>query len=233
MSEDKAALEDVVADFLRDNPGFFERHPDVLEAIEIGHVSGGAVSLIERQVEQLRDRNETLSRRLEDLVRIASENERLAARLHALTLELAPVDSLPDFFDRLVHSLQNDFNVDIVRIHLPDGESAAGAGEFVIDADPEDDVYRSFAPMLERGAASCGRFNEAKMEYLFGNRGRWVLSTALIPVGPENARGMVAIGSSDQNRFYPGMGTLFLDLLADVIDAKLSAAAPEEQRRSA
>ena len=233
MSEDKAALEDVVAEFLRDDPGFFERHPDVLEAIEIGHVSGGAVSLIERQVEQLRERNETLSRRLEDLVRIASENERLVARLHALTLELAPVDSLPEFFDRLAHSLQNDFNVDIVRVHLPDAERAAGTGEFVIDVDPDDDVYRSFAPMLERGAASCGRFNEVKMEFLFGNRGRWVLSTALIPIGPEDSRGMVAIGSSDQNRFYPGMGTLFLDLLANVIDAKLSADLPEEQRRSA
>ena len=45
--------------------------------------------------------------------------------------------------------------------------------------------------------------------------------------------GLMAIGSSDEARFYPGMGTLFLDLLADVISTNLSAAEPREQRRSA
>jgi uncharacterized protein YigA (DUF484 family) len=44
---------------------------------------------------------------------------------------------------------------------------------------------------------------------------------------------MMAIGSSDPSRFYPGMGTLFLDLLADVISSSLGSANPEAERLSA
>ena len=43
----------------------------------------------------------------------------------------------------------------------------------------------------------------------------------------------MVIGSSDPARFFPGMGTLFLDLLADVISVSLSAREPEAKRRSA
>ena len=90
-----------------------------------------------------------------------------------------------------------------------------------------------FRPMLEKSEIVCGRLNEEKLDFLFGSKARWVRSTALVPLGEKGALGMMAIGSSDENRFYPGMGTLFLDLLADVIAANLSSDQPEEQRRSA
>jgi uncharacterized protein YigA (DUF484 family) len=52
-------------------------------------------------------------------------------------------------------------------------------------------------------------------------------------LGEKGADGMLAIGSSDPARFYPGMGTLFLELLADVISTRLSTKEPTAQRRSA
>ena len=70
MADETTALEEIVADFLRKNPGFFEQHPDILEHIEINHGSGNAVSLIERQVERLRGANRALEQRLESLVSI-------------------------------------------------------------------------------------------------------------------------------------------------------------------
>ena len=93
--------------------------------------------------------------------------------------------------------------------------------------------YEQFIPLLEKDETICGRFKEAKLEYLFGSKSRWVQSTALVPLGAKGSLGMMAIGSSDQNRFYPGMGTLFLDLLADTITARLTLEQPEEQRLSA
>jgi uncharacterized protein YigA (DUF484 family) len=60
-----------------------------------------------------------------------------------------------------------------------------------------------------------------------------VQSTALIPLGEQGVDGMMAIGSSDSARFYPGMGTLFLDLLANVISATLANEQPEVRRRTA
>ena len=49
----------------------------------------------------------------------------------------------------------------------------------------------------------------------------------------EAGEDVMAIGSSDPARFYPGMGTLFLDLLANVIATRLATKEPETQRRSA
>jgi len=233
MGKETTALEEIVADFLRKNPGFFEQHPDTLEHIEINHGSGNAVSLIERQVEQLRASNRALEQRLESLVAIAAENEKLISRLHRLTLELAPIESHRAFFKRLEESLREDFDVDIVRIYLADHGIAAETGALAAPVETEDAVFESFRPLLDKGAATCGRFNETKMGFLFGEKGPWVRSTALVPIGPNGEHGIMAIGSSDQNRFYPGMGTLFLDLLAEVITSRLSDAEPEAQRRSA
>jgi hypothetical protein len=233
MAEETTALEEIVADFLRKNPDFFEQYPDILEHIEINHGSGNAVSLIERQVERLRDANRALEQRLESLVTIASENEKLISRLHRLTLELAPIKSHRAFFQRLEESLRKDFDADIVRLYLMDHGIAAETNGLAAAVETEDPVFESFRPLLDKDTATCGRFNEAKMTFLFGERGPWVRSTALVPIGPNGAHGIMAIGSSDQNRFYPGMGTLFLDLLAEVITSRLSDAEPQAQRRSA
>jgi len=233
MSDDKTSLKEVVANYLRENPGFLEDHPDVLEAIEVNHPTGAAVSLIERQVEQLRASNEELNNRLNQLIRVAAENEQLISRLHALTLELMPITSQSAFFTHLGNSLLNDFNTDILQICLADEQAAAKAGEDVIFLDAEDPDVQSFRPLLEKGETTCGRFSESKLEFLYGTKARWVGSTALVPLGERGSLGMMAIGSADENRFYPGMGTLFLELLADVIAANLSRNQPEEQRRSA
>ena len=106
MSDDKTALKEVVANYLRKYPGFIAENPDLLEVIEIPHDSGPAVSLIERQVEQLRVSNEELNRQLGRLVQVAADNEKLMARLHALTLELMALDSRREFFTRLGNSLR-------------------------------------------------------------------------------------------------------------------------------
>ena len=75
--------------------------------------------------------------------------------------------------------------------------------------------------------------SESKLNFLFGSKARWVQSTALIPLGEKGADGMMAIGSSNPARFYPGMGTLFLDLLANVISTTLAREEPGARRRSA
>ena len=237
MSDDKTSLQDVVANYLRKNPDFLDDFPDVLESLEINHASGAAVSLIERQVEQLRASNEELNNRLNGLVQVAAENEKLISRLHGLTLELMPVRSLSEFFTRLGNSLLNDFNADILQICLKDDAIADQAGDDVNGIRADDPDYEQFIPLLEKDETVCGRFKEAKLEYLFGSKARWVQSTALVPLGEKGSLGMMAIGSSDQNRFYPGMGTLFLDLLANTIAARLTLEhteeQPDEQRRSA
>jgi len=233
MSDDKTSLKKVVASYLRKHPDFLDNNPDVLEVLELSHQSGPAVSMIERQVEQLRASNEDMNRQLKRLIQVASENEKLMSRLHALTLELMLIGSRKEFFTRLGNSLLNDFNADILQICLFDQETAALAGEDVIGIRADDPAVEQFRALLEKDRTVCGRLSESKLNFLFGSKARWVQSTALIPLGEKGADGMMAIGSSNPARFYPGMGTLFLDLLANVISTTLAREEPGARRRSA
>ena len=233
MSDDKLSLQEVVANYLRRHPGFLSDFPDVLEILHLSHASGMASSLIERQVDQLRKKNQELTQQLNRLMRVASENEQLMARLHQLTLELMAIDKPKAFFQHLGNSLLNDFRADVLRICLFDRNMANLVSEEVRCLDRNDERLQPFHVHLEKDHTVCGRLGESKLDFLFDAKARWVQSTALVPLGKRGVDGMMAIGSSDPARFYPGMGTLFLDLLADVISSSLGNAKPEVQRRSA
>ena len=97
----------------------------------------------------------------------------------------------------------------------------------------EDPALDPFRGLLVGGQPLCGRLSESKLGFLFGERAHEVRSTALVPLGEHSRDGLMALGSADPDRFFPGMGTLFLDLLADVISVSLSAREPEAKRRSA
>ena len=230
MSDKTRAMEDIVEKFLHQNPSFLQRNPALLKELELKHSSGPAVSLIERQVQYLRNQNASLEQRLGQLVQVATENEKLMSRLHRLTLELMTMNDLPAFFNGLAEALLSEFNSDIINITLFDNKVEAGPKTPIFHAGRDDLEIQQFQDLLDKKSSVCGRLNRNKRDYLFGNRGQWVQSTALVSLGND---GILAIGSSDPARFYPGMGTLFLDLLASVVTSRLALEVPEKKRRSA
>jgi len=230
MSDNTRSIEDIVIRFLRQNPDFLEREPALLKHLELSHASGPAISLIEKQVQYLRGQNETLERQLNRLVQIASDNEKLMSRLHQLTLELMSMGDLPSFFDRLSVALLSELNADILNITLFNMKIEAGPKTPIFHVRRDDPEMQQFNDHIEKGLSVCGRLNRDKRDHLFGTRAQWVQSTALVPLGDV---GILAIGSSDPARFYPGMGTMFLDLLADVVVSRMALEVPERQRKLA
>jgi len=230
MSDNNKAIEDIVSKYLRQNPDFLEREPALLKHLELSHASGPAVSLIEKQVQYLRGQNESLDQRLNQLIQVASDNEKLMSRLHHLTLELMSMGDLPSFFDHLSEALLSEFKADILNITLFKFEIEAGPKTPIFHIERDDAEMQQFQDHLEKGESVCGRLNRNKRDYLFGSRAQWVQSTVLVPMGND---GMLAIGSSDPARFYPGMGTLFLDLLAKVVVGRLALEQPQKKRKSA
>ena len=230
MSEKTRSMTEIVAKYLGKYPDFLIRHPEVLESIELPHESGGAVSLIEKQVKLLRDKNSKLSKQLNQLVSVASDNEQLMSRLHHLTLELMIIDDLGLFFDRLILSMKSEFNADIINVSLIDREIDTHEDTPVFLVRRDDPDIQLFQSTMDKGETTCGRLSDHKLQFLFGSRSQWVQSTALVPLGED---GLMAIGSSDPARFYPGMGTLFLDLLASVVISRLSLTEPQDRRRIA
>jgi uncharacterized protein YigA (DUF484 family) len=230
MSDKTRSIEDIVAKYLRQNPDFLEREPALLKHLELSHASGPAISLIEKQVQFLRGQNESLEQQLNQLIQIAADNEKLMSRLHGLTLELMSIGDLPTFFDRLSDALLSEFKADILNITLFDLKIEAGPKTPIFHGNREDPEVQQFQDHLDKGASVCGRLNRNKRDFLFASRAQWVQSTAWVPMGDD---GMLAIGSSDPARFYPGMGTLFLDLLSQVVTSRVALEEPQKQRKSA
>jgi uncharacterized protein YigA (DUF484 family) len=214
--------EKTVADYLRDNPDFFQNNASLLATLQIPHTCGTAVSLVEHQIRVLRDQNRQLKRKLMDLVQVARDNNRLNERMHQLTLGLINTPTLEALLDTLREHLQGEFNADTVIIRMADLPEAlareCGVDLFQRNA-PELEYFDSF---YKSGRPQCGRFKHEQLAYLFGDQAAAVESVALVPLGKNGATGLLAIGSQEANRFHPGMGTLFLTHLGEMLDLLLA-----------
>jgi len=213
--------EKTVADYLRDNPEFFQNNASLLATLQIPHAVGPAISLVEHQVKVLRDQNSQLKRKLMDLVHVARDNNRLNERMHQLTLGLIKAHSLEDLLDTLRENLLGEIKADTVIMRVA-GMSEVQTRECGVDAyDPDASELQHFETFLKGSRPQCGRFKAEQLQYLFGDQAQAIESVALIPLGHHCKHGLLAIGSQEASRFHPGMGTLFLTHLGELMDLLL------------
>lgn len=206
--------EAAVADFLRENPEFFLRQRDLLGELRIPHNVAPAVSLIEHQVDALRKEKRRLRWRLDDLLRVARENDRVAELLHRLTLELLDSPGLDATLVTLRDGLRADFRADIVNLVLI-GETLPQANVAVLAPG-----HRDVARMSEHFRGNrpvVGRLSREQMRLAFGEHADDVQSAAVIPLDDTATRGLVAIGSRDPERYRGDQGTVFLTRLGDLV----------------
>lgn len=208
-----------VASYLRRHPEFLNEFPDLAMLLRLPREQGQAASLASYQLEVLRDKNRDLSRRLHDLIDIAHENEQLMVRVHTLTLSLMRATGLGDSVTRVVASLTEDFHTDLVRLVLFRDDANMPAAPWLIVEPRGAQGLPAFAEFIARGEPLCGRLQQDKLDFLFGPHAVEVKSTVLMPIP---GLGMLAIGSHDTDRFHPGMGTVFLKLIAEAIAASVA-----------
>jgi len=202
-----------VATFLRRNPKFLGQFPDLALSLVVPKEEGQASSLASYQLDVLRDKNRELNRRLNELFANAQDNERLAVRTHQLSLALMRAGSAADTLRAMVAVLGEDFHGEVVRVLLfkpLDGLSADWL-QVVPEADPALAPFRDF---LAGNEPLCGRLNQDKLDLLYGEDKARAASAVLLPLP---GIGMLTVGSADANRFFPGMGTLFLRLMAEAL----------------
>jgi len=200
-----------VAAWLRRQPKFLQQFPDLALTLVVPREDGPAASLASYQLDVLRDKNRELSKRLRDLYAISQENERLAVRTHQLTLALMRQSDPADTVRALVATLAEDFNGDLVRIVLFSPVPGLDADWLQVIA-RDDRLLQPFVDCLKDEEPLCGRLNPDKQSLLYGPRVDEVHSSALLPI---EGIGLIAVGSRDANRFYPGMGTLFLRMMGE------------------
>jgi uncharacterized protein len=214
-----------VASYLRRHPDFLTEFPDLALALVLPREQGQAASLASYQLDVLRDKNRELNRRLHELIEIAHENQLLMVRVHTLTLALMRATSLPDTLNAVVAALTEDFNTDLVRIVLFHADGDLPVAEWLLLEPEGARAMPVFAEFLKRAEPLCGRLQQDKLDALFGTRVGEVASAVLLPV---DGVGMLAVGSQDANRFHPGMGTVFLKLIAEAVASAVARFAPKE-----
>lgn len=205
--------EESIADYLRSHPDFFERNLSLLSGLRLPHhTTGGAISLVERQVDVLRQRNTAMEARLKELVHVARNNDRLAGRIHSLALLLMRSQSREDVIDILDEQLRDGFSVDQASLVLFDSVPglAKGHSQFVRVVNREDPAVGPFKSFLQSSAPRCTRVRDTQRDFLFG-RDAEINSMALVPLGPKSAYGFLAIGNRDPDHFHPAKS---IDLLA-------------------
>ncbi len=201
-----------IAAWLRRHPRFLQQFPDLAVTLVVPREEGSAASLASYQLEVLRDKNRELARRLQELYGNAQENERLSVRTHQLTLALMRQDSPADTLRAMAASLAEDFNGDLVRLVVFKPVEGIGDVDWMQVIAQDDARLQPFRDCLGDGEPLCGRLQPEKHAVLYGVRAEEVQSTALLPLP---GVGMIAVGSRDANRFFPGMGTLFLRMMGE------------------
>jgi uncharacterized protein YigA (DUF484 family) len=207
-----------IAAWLRRHPAFLKQFPDLALTLVVPREEGPTASLASYQLEVLRDKNRELSKRLNDLFANAQENERLAVRTHQLTLSLLKQGNAQDTLRAMAASLAEDFNGDLVRIVLFQPVAGMEDTDWLQVVAENSTHLNTFRDCLKDGEPICGRLQPEKTALLYGPRADEVQSSALLPLP---GLGLVAVGSRDGNRFYPGMGTLFLRMMGEALVAAL------------
>ena len=201
-----------VREYLKLNGDFLQRNPDMLDHLHISHASGSAVSLVEKQVSVLRERNIDMRHRLNALTANARDNDKLYEQTRKLVLALLDASNLDSVYSAFMDAMEKDFKVDYASLILFGEPSSDGKCR----------VETSEAAKIEIGALLkgrkpvCGVLRKEELAYLFPDAGE-VGSAALMPLANGEELGLIAVGSADANRYGSSMGTLFLTHIADVI----------------
>jgi len=216
--------EDAIAAYLQHNPDFFERHQALLLRLRVPHARGGStISLVERQIEVLREKHAGLEDKLAELVSVARANDAIAEKLHRFTRKLLRAHSRAEAVALIEASLREDFDA-FHGVLVLIGEYADLEPQRFVRALPRDDAgLKSFDTLFASGKPRCGQVRDTQREFLFGQDANDIGSVALVPLGDKSAPlGVLALGSTDRDRFHPGMSTEFLARMADLITDSLA-----------
>ena len=212
-------IEKVVGEFLRDNPDFLDKNTDILETMVLPHISGKAVSLVERQVGVMRDRNREMRSRLENILQTAKDNDLLFEKTKRLVLNLLEAKTLGALVEAVYDSLGKDYGIEFYSLTLfGDEKKLPRTMARIASTEKANELVGT---LIGANRAVCGILREDEMVFLFGERGRQVGSVAAVPLRYDSLYGILAVGNSDPNFYKSSMGTLFLSYIAEILNRVL------------
>ena len=206
--------EDVAA-YLKAHPEFFEQYAEMMAEINIPHPHGGrSIPISERQILTLREKSKQYEGKLREIIQFGEENDAISAKLHRITLALLGAKDVAAAVHAIEYNLREDFSVPhvVLRVWREPGDLPV--------FQPTSEATRAFAAGLAH--PHCCAQAAADTAVLFGESAPLLKSLAYIGLRDGECFGLLALASEDSHRFYPGMGTIFLTRLGDIIAAALA-----------
>ena len=215
--------EDDIADFLANTPDFFERHAQLLASVHLMSPDNHrSVSLQERQAQMLRDKIRALEMRIMDMIRHGNENMIITEKLQKWACELLQTPAA-ERVPSALKNIESRFQVPQVAVRLwgvSDVFTDAAYAQAVAD-EVKQTVSTYNSPFV---GASAGL---DPVQWL--QEPAQAASVALLPLRLSKDQapfGLLVLASPDAQRFHSGMGTDFLEHLAELCSAAFSALLP-------
>lgn len=222
--DDEGLSESDVATYLLSHPDFFEHHLPLLRRMQIPHQAGAStVSLVERQVSVLRQRNDELEGRLAELVEVAKANNKLVDQIHELAIAFIRTRDPEARLEVLENALREKFDAEraVLVIFSEHAQSGLARPGFVKTVDRDDAALKSFSTFLRSARARCGPLRDRQTEFLFDRDADSIGSAAMVPIGEGAKYGFLTVGSKDPNQFHPGQRVDFLGRLGELVEIAL------------
>ena len=207
-----------VAQYLKQNPQFFDQYADLLADIYVPHPHGGrAIPISERQIVTLRDKNHILQDKLRELVKFGEENDIISEKMHRLSITFLKFTQLKDFLNELNSILCDNFSVPHVALRLWNINFDNLEISKFISTDEE--THKITSRLLH---PYCGPQLTDEIKNWFGESAGHLRSFSMIPLRVKQTFGLLVLASEEPQRFYPEMGTLYLQRLGDLVSTAIS-----------
>jgi len=207
-----------VAQYLKQHPQFFDEYADMLSDIYVPHPHGGrAIPISQRQIVTLRDNNQILQDKLRELVKFGEENDVIGEKMHHLSIMLLAFSHLNDLLNELNLILQDNFSIPHVELRLWNiGYDNLEASKFI----SANTKIHTMANNLLR--PYCGPQLTDEIKQWFGESAANLRSFSMVPLKTKQTIGLLVLASEEPQRFYPEMGTLYLQRMGDLISTSIS-----------
>ncbi len=208
-----------VAAYLRRNPDFLLRHPDLLTVLAPpGRDESGVVDLQRAMVERERQNNGQLRDVLRQLLDLGESNQTSMTRVHDAALSVAGLRRLKDLAAEIAASWPERLGCDEAVLCFETRAAAlpAAPGLAALAPGRVDALVGTSAARLQGGL-------EGGPADVFGAEAGQTASQALLrlPPGQRSPAGLLALSSREPEHFQTGQGTELLVFLARVLAAHL------------
>jgi uncharacterized protein YigA (DUF484 family) len=211
--DEVSLTDDLIVDYLHDNPEFFNRNPELITSLRLSDVHRGTVSLVQRQQSQQRQKIHGLEEEITQLMAIANHNEQLFALYSDLYLRLLDCSSATELLDCLYQATTELLSLSGLKVWLKENTEVSHASIV------KNDCAGVMNNRLSKDDYYFGRLQKSEQELIFSQHQEG--SVVLIKLNHINDDiGFIAISSADADHFDPRMDTLLLSQFRKLV-AKL------------